>query len=164
MCHARDQLKTSVVALAKPSLLVQGRTAIKAAVGQVMTNLNSLRKAAKGDYKTQVAAVKASIQGVESAVGKLGNGQVSKNLQAVGAAITKVGTTSGALLSKLKAPAGPDLTATTNRRHQPIKPEEELQAWLFAPRSNTAAGRHILEKAPPFGATSGSTWAFWKPH
>lgn len=107
VCHARDQLKTSVKALTKPSLLVQGRVAIKAAVGQVMTNLNSLRKAAKGDYKAQVAAVKASIQGVESAVGKLGNGQVSKNLQAVGAAITKVGTTSAALFSKLKTRCGP---------------------------------------------------------
>jgi hypothetical protein len=103
VCQARAQLKTSVEALVKPSTLTSGRTAIKADVSQVQTNLNNFKKAAKKDYKPQVDAVEASVQQVKTAVGKMGNGQVSKNLEAVGSAITQVGTTSAALFAETKA-------------------------------------------------------------
>jgi hypothetical protein len=103
VCQARDQLKTSVEALTDPSVLTSGTSAIKAAVDRVQSNLDALRTAAKQDYKPEVDAFQTSLQQLESAVGNLGNGNLSQNLQAVGSAIAKVGTTSGDLFSKLKA-------------------------------------------------------------
>jgi hypothetical protein len=106
LCEARAKLKTSVATLVKPSTLTSGRNAIKAAANQVKTNLTAFKKAAKGYYKPQINAVQAAVQQVVTAAGKLGNGQVSKNLEAVGSAITKVGTTTAALVANTKASCG----------------------------------------------------------
>jgi hypothetical protein len=106
LCEARAKLKTSVATLVKPSTLTSGRNAIKAAANQVKTNLTAFKKAAKGYYKPQINAVQAAVQQVVAAAGKLGNGQLSKNLQVVGSAITKVGTTTAALVANTKASCG----------------------------------------------------------
>jgi hypothetical protein len=106
VCQARDQLKTSVAALTKPSLLVGGTTAIKAAIDQIQTDLTALKAAAKQDYGPQVDAVQTDLQQLQTTVGNLGAGDLAKNLPAVGSAISKVGTSSQALFSTLQAACG----------------------------------------------------------
>ncbi len=106
VCQARDQLKTSISALTNPSLLVGGAAAIKAAVDQVQTDLSSLVSAGTQDYEPQVNAMRSSLQELQTAVGNLGNGNMTENLQAVGRAIAATGTASGDLFTQLKAACG----------------------------------------------------------
>jgi len=106
VCQARDQLKTSVTALTKPSLLVGGSSAINAAVKQVQTDAEALKAAAKSDSKDQVDALESSLEQLQTDAGKLGNGDVSKNLQAVGTDVAAVGTSSDALFTQLKETCG----------------------------------------------------------
>ncbi len=106
LCAARDQLKSSVTALAKPSLLIGGTTAIKAAIDQVKTDADAVKAAAKQDYQPQVDAVETSLKDLQTAAGNLGNGSVSKNLQTVGTDIADVGSATEALFTQLKTPCG----------------------------------------------------------
>ena len=106
VCQARDQLKSSVTALTKPALLAGGATSIKAAADKVKSDLTDLKAAAKDDYKPQVDAVQTSVDDLESAVGALGDGNVSQNLQAVGTAIAAVGTSTSDLFTQLKTACG----------------------------------------------------------
>jgi hypothetical protein len=106
VCQARDQLKTSVTALTKPALLVGGSAAVKAAVDQVQTNLESLKTAAKSDYQPQVDAVQTAVQTLKTDVGNLGDGAVAQNLQTVGTDIATVGTTTSDLFTQLKTSCG----------------------------------------------------------
>ena len=102
VCQARDQLKTSVDALAKPALLVQGSAAIKAAVDQVQTDLDALKAAAKTDYQPQITALQTSVHDLQTAVGNVGNGSVAQNMTSLGTAIATVGTDASALFTLLK--------------------------------------------------------------
>lgn len=106
VCQARDQLKASVDALAKPSTLTGGASSIKAAADTVQNNLTDLKTAAKQDYEAPVAAVQTSLQDLQTAAGNLGNGNAAQNLQAVSTAITSVGTASSDLFTQLKASCG----------------------------------------------------------
>ena len=106
VCQARDQLKSSVEALAKPSLLVGGTSSIKAAVTKVQDDLTSLKSAAKTDYKPQVDAVQTSVKDLQTAVSDHGSKSISQNLQDIGTAISNVGTTSSALFTQLKSSCG----------------------------------------------------------
>jgi len=106
LCQARDQLQASINALTNPSLLVGGTTAIKSAVDQVQTDLTALGAAAKDDYKPLVTALQTSLQQLETAVGDLGNGDVTKNMQTVGTDIAAVGTAAADLFTQLKATCG----------------------------------------------------------
>lgn len=106
VCQARDQLKTSINALANPSLLLGGTSAIASAVDQVQTDLTALSAAAKDDYKPQTTAVQTSLQQLQTAVGDLGNGDMTKNLQTVGTAIASVGTAGESLFTQLKTACG----------------------------------------------------------
>jgi hypothetical protein len=106
VCQARDQLQSSVKALTDPSLLTQGATAIKAAVTQVQTDLQSVKTAAKQDYEPQITALQTSLQDLQTAAGNLGNGNVAQNMTAVGTAIATVGTDASALLTQLKTSCG----------------------------------------------------------
>ena len=106
VCQARDQLKTSVTSLTNPTLLVGGTDAIKAAVGQVQTDLGGIVAAGKQDYEPQVTAVQSSLDQLQTAVGNLGNGNVTQNIQAVGAAIAATGTAAADLFSQLKTTCG----------------------------------------------------------
>jgi len=102
VCTARAQLQQSVTALADPALLTQGKSAIQSQLDTVKTNLDAVSSTAGDVYKPQVDAVKSAIQDLESALGKLGNGNLSANLQAVGTAIAKVGSTSATLVTTLQ--------------------------------------------------------------
>ncbi len=106
VCQARDQLKTSITALTNPTLLVGGADAIKAAVGQVQTDLGAVVTAGKQDYEPQVTAVQSSLDKLQTAVGNLGNGNVTQNLQAVGTAIAGTGTAAAALFTQLQTACG----------------------------------------------------------
>jgi hypothetical protein len=106
LCAARDQLKSSVTALAKPSLLIGGTTAIKTAIDQVQTDADAVKAAAKQDYQPQVSAVETSLKDLRTAAGNLGNGNVSKNLQTVGTDIATVGTATEALFTQLTTSCG----------------------------------------------------------
>ncbi len=106
VCQARDQLKISVDALLKPSLLVQGTTAIKAAVSKVEDNLTALKAAAKQDYQPQIQAVETSTKDVQTAIANRDNKSATKNLEAIGTAIADVGTTSATLFDQLKTTCG----------------------------------------------------------
>ena len=106
VCQARDQLKSSVEALTKPSLLMGGTSSIKAAVTKVQDNLSSLKSAAKTDYKPQVEAVQTSVKDLQTTVSDHSNKSVSQNLQDIGTAIANVGTTSSELFTQLKTSCG----------------------------------------------------------
>jgi hypothetical protein len=106
VCQARDQLKSSVTALTKPTLLAGGATSIKAAADKVKSDLTDLKAAVKDDYKPPVDAVQTSVDDLETAAGALGNGDVTQNLKAVGTAIATVGTTTSDLFTQLKTACG----------------------------------------------------------
>ncbi|HZM65379.1 MAG TPA: hypothetical protein VFC16_03640, partial [Nakamurella sp.] len=80
--------------------------AIKAAVSQVQTDLGAVVAAGKQDYEPQVTAVQSSLQELQTAVGNLGNGNVTQNMQAVGTAIAATGTAAADLFTRLKATCG----------------------------------------------------------
>jgi len=50
--------------------------------------------------------VQSSLQQLQTAVGNLGNGKLSQNLQTVGTAIATVGTTSADLFTQLEDTCG----------------------------------------------------------
>ena len=106
VCQARDQLKTSIDALTNPSLLLGGTAAIKTAVDQVQTDLTALGAAAKDDYKPQVSGLQTSLGQLQTAVGGLGSGDVTANLQTVGTAIASVGSAGASLFTQLQAACG----------------------------------------------------------
>ena len=103
VCAARADLKQSVTALADPALLTGGKAGIQSALDTVKTNLDAVSTAAQESYKPQVDAVKSAVGDLETAVSQIGNGSPSQTLQDVGSAITKVGSTSAALATSLKA-------------------------------------------------------------
>jgi len=106
ICAARDQLQTSVGALINPALLTGGTAAIKGAVDKVQSDLDAVKTAGKQDYATEVDALQTSLQQLQTAVGKMGDGNAASNLQAVGTAIAATGTAAEALLTKLTAACG----------------------------------------------------------
>ncbi len=103
VCAARADLRTSVAALANPQLLTGGKAGIQTALDAVKTNLNSVASAARASSKPQVDAVKSSVNDLQTAVGNLGNGNATTNLQAVGTAIASVGSTTATLVTALQA-------------------------------------------------------------
>lgn len=105
-CAARTQLQTSVDTLTSSSLLTSGTTAIKAAVDQVQTDLNSLAAAAKDDYRPQIDAVQSDLKQLQTSVSALGSGNVSENLTALGSSIAATGTSAQALLKQVQADCG----------------------------------------------------------
>ncbi len=106
VCSARNDLEQSVSDLADPGLLTGGKSGIESAVNKVQDNLDALESAAKRAYKPQVDEVKSSFDELKTAVGNLGNGKLSDNLQQVGDAISNVGTSTSSLYDTLKAECG----------------------------------------------------------
>ena len=103
LCQARDELKTSIAALTNPTLLVGGTDAIKAAVGQVQSDLNAVVAAGKQDYEPQVTAMQSSLTALQTAVGNLGTGSATQTMPAVATAIATTGTAAATLFTQLKA-------------------------------------------------------------
>jgi len=102
VCAARTHLEQSVRGLASPALLTSGKAGVQSALDTVKTNLDAVSSSAQDVYKPQVDAVRSAIDDVETELSNMGNGNASANLQAVGTAIAKVGTTSATLSSTLK--------------------------------------------------------------
>ena len=103
LCQARDELKASVAALTNPTLLAGGTDAIKAAVGQVQSDLTAVVAAGKQEYEPQVTAMQSSLTALQTAAGNLGTGSVTQTLQAVATAIAATGTAAATLFTQLKA-------------------------------------------------------------
>ena len=102
VCAARTNLQQSVTALANASLLTSGKSAIQAALDKVKTNLDAVSSSAQQVYKPQVDAAKSAVSDLETAVSNLGGGNLTQNLQAVGNAITNVGSTADTLFTTLQ--------------------------------------------------------------
>lgn len=106
ICQARDQLRTSINQLTSTQLLAEGTNAIKAGVDQVQTDFDAVKAAAKDDYQAPVTALQSALQQLQGAVAKLGSGDATENLRAVGAAITTTGAAAENLFTQLKAACG----------------------------------------------------------
>ena len=106
VCSAADDLKQSMAALADPSLLTGGKSGIESAVNKVKSDVTALESAAKGSYTTETSAVKSSLDQLETAVGKLGNGNAVQTLSEVKTAITSLGSSISSLESALKTKCG----------------------------------------------------------
>ena len=102
VCAARDKLKSSVTALANPSVLTGGKAGIQTALDSVKTSLDSVAGTAKATYQPQVDAVKSAVTDLQTALDKFGNGSTTSNLQAAATAITNIGTTSTTLIAMLQ--------------------------------------------------------------
>jgi archaellin len=103
VCVARANLKKSVTALADPSLLTSGKSGIQSALDTVKTDLDAVATSAGDVYKPDADAVRSAVDDLQTAVSNLGDGSATQNLQAVGTAITKVGSTAATLISSLQA-------------------------------------------------------------
>jgi hypothetical protein len=103
VCSARDDLQQAIDDLKDPTLITGGKSGIRRALNEVKKDLDNVQTAAKSDYKPQVDAVKSALDGLETAVSNIGNGPITDNLTKLGAAITKLGTTTQALADKVKA-------------------------------------------------------------
>ena len=101
-CTAADNVKQSMSALTDPSLLTGGKSGIESAVNTVKSDVTALESAAKGSYTTETSAVKSSLDQLETAVGKLGNGNVVQTLPEVKTAVTALGSSVSSLESALK--------------------------------------------------------------
>lgn len=103
VCTSRANLKTSVAALTDPQVLKEGKASVQSAVDTVKTDFDALASSVKATYQPQVDAVKSAMTGLQTAVGNFGSGNALGNLQAVGSAVSNVGTTTTALVTALKA-------------------------------------------------------------
>ena len=106
VCTARDDLQQSVTDLADLSSLTGGKSEIESSVNKIQDDVDALESAAKSAYKPQVDAVKASFDDLETALGNVGNGRLSDNLQEIGDAISNVGTSTSSLYDALTAKCG----------------------------------------------------------
>ena len=89
VCAARANLDQSVTALASPSLLTGGKSAIQSALDTVKTNLDAVASSAQATYKPQVDAVKSALDELQTTVSNFGSGSTVQNLQAAGSAIAE---------------------------------------------------------------------------
>ena len=92
-----------MMTLEDPSLLTEGKSGIQSELDSLEKDVDNLKSAAKTDYQPQVDAVKSSIDDLKTAVKDVGNGSLTDNVQDIGKAITKVGSTTETLLNQLKA-------------------------------------------------------------
>ncbi|HVJ96173.1 MAG TPA: hypothetical protein VNC41_05020 [Acidimicrobiia bacterium] len=103
VCTARSNLSDAVSALVNPSTLTGGKSSIESAFDDVKTDLDAFSEAAKDTYKPEVDDLKSSLDDLQTAVGKLGDGGIGEGLTAVGDAISDVSTSATALVDKVKA-------------------------------------------------------------
>src|ERR1700712_399952 len=106
VCAARDQIKTSITALASPSMLTGGTAGIKTAVGNVESAVKAFAAAGKQDYQPEVTALQTSLTQVQTALGTAGSGGGAPNLEGIISGISAVGVAAGSLLTKLKTDCG----------------------------------------------------------
>lgn len=104
VCDARTKLQKNLKSLLEdPSLVTGGKSGIQSALDGFETDVDNLADAAKSAYQPQIDAVQSALDDLKTAVGKLGEGSLTENLQDVGNAVTKVGSTTETLLDQVKA-------------------------------------------------------------
>ena len=103
VCADKSALQSSVKDLTNPSTLTGGKSSFTSALDQVQSDLDALAKSAKADVQPQVDDLKNAVNDLKSTVKDFGNGSLSDNLQKTGEAITKVGSTAGALYDSLSS-------------------------------------------------------------
>jgi hypothetical protein len=101
VCAARKKLESSVTALGQSGTVTSDGAALKQGLGKVKKNLDALGSSVKADLKPQVDAVKSAVDDLQTAIAGIGDGSFTKNLQSLGTAIAKVGSTTGALTRSL---------------------------------------------------------------
>ena len=106
VCAARDQLKSSITSLAKPSLLTGGTAAITSALDEVQSRVDAVKTAAKQDYQPQIDDVETSLKALRTSTAKMGDRSLSQNLQTVGNDVANLGTAMEALNAKLRTACG----------------------------------------------------------
>ncbi len=100
VCADKDALESSVNALSNVDLS-GGKSAVTSAVNKVKKNLDALGQSLEADLKPQVDDVKSALTDLQTAVESFGDGSLTDNLQTVGNAVSKVGSTAGDLFGSL---------------------------------------------------------------
>ena len=101
VCADKDKLQSSVKDLTDPNVLTGGKSSITKALDQVQKNLTALRSSVSADLQPKVDDVKHALDQLQTAL--QGNGSISSTISKAGDAISKVGTTTGSLISSLDA-------------------------------------------------------------
>jgi hypothetical protein len=103
VCAARKNLEKSVTALGNSGTFTDGGASVKQALSTVMMDLDALGSAVKAYLQPSVDAVKAAVEDLQTALTDIGDGSITKNLQSLGTAIAKVGSTGTNLTQSLDA-------------------------------------------------------------
>jgi hypothetical protein len=99
VCADKDKLESSVKDLSDPTVLTGGKSSINSQLKKVQKNLTTLRSSVKSSLQPKVDDLKSALKDLQTAV--QGNGSISSTLSKAGDAISKVGTSAGALVSQL---------------------------------------------------------------
>ena len=103
VCADKAALEKSVKSLSDAATISGGKSTIEAGLKQVEKNLEALKSSAKADLKPKVDEMKTSLDELQTVVGNFSSGSITENLKDAGQAISKVGTSTGALVSALNA-------------------------------------------------------------
>jgi hypothetical protein len=102
VCADKTALENSVTSL-KNVDLTGGKSSVTDAVNKVKKNLDALGESVKADLKPEVDDVKSALTDLQTAVEGIGDGSLTDNLQSVGTAVAKVGSTASTLFSSLSS-------------------------------------------------------------
>ena len=108
VCADKTKLENSVDSLVDGDLLTSGKSGIDSAVKKIQKDLDALRSSVKADLQPQVDDVKSALTELNDAVGDVGDGSLTDNIQAIGDSVSKVGSTAGDLFRDLdtECPSG----------------------------------------------------------
>jgi hypothetical protein len=103
VCADKAKLENSVDSLIDGDLVTSGTSGIESAVKKIQKNLDALRTSVKADLQPKVDDVKSALTDLNDAVGDVDDGSLTDNIEAIGKAVAKVGSTTGVLFSELNA-------------------------------------------------------------
>jgi ABC-type transporter Mla subunit MlaD len=101
VCADKNALEKSVRSLSDSETISGGKSTIDAGLKKVKKNLEALRDSVKADLKPQVDELQDALDELQTVVGDFGSGSITENLKDAGQAISKVGTSAGALATSL---------------------------------------------------------------
>jgi hypothetical protein len=104
LCADVAAFRTSVQALRSVDLIAGGTDALKTAVEDVRTAGANLKASATADLAPDVSALVTAIEGLKTAVDKIGTGSIGSNILPIRAAIASVSTAWDQLQAKVKTP------------------------------------------------------------
>ena len=99
VCSDVAALRASLTKLTHIQITKGAASELAAAVGDVQSKLSKLAQDTKGQWNTQINAVKSALDKLQTAVTDLGNG--SGSITAVVSALREVATTTGTLLTTI---------------------------------------------------------------